>query len=168
MSGLMAAVTAGHTVLAPNTELAAALFDAVERAHLDAGLEVWPTPRVLDFGSWLREQHARRQLRDAGARRVLGDIEERELWREVVDSSALGQDILEPNGAARAARRARRALHEYGIPLHAVAEHGSASDESRAFLGWNRMFDERCRELDCLNADELLSLTPPPADPLAW
>jgi ATP-dependent helicase/nuclease subunit B len=164
----MAAVTAGHTVLAPNTELAAALFDAVERAHLEAGLEVWPTPRVLDFGSWLREQHARRQLRDAGAPRVLGDIEERELWREVIDSSALGQDILEPNGAARAARRARRALHEYGIPLRAVADHGSASEESRAFLGWNRRFDERCRELDCLNADELLSLTPPPADPLAW
>ena len=164
----MAAVTAGHTVLAPNTELAAALFDAVERTHLKAGRDVWPTPRVLDFGSWLREQHAARQLRDLGSPRVLSDIEERELWREVIDSSGAAQDILEPTGAARAARRARRAVQEYGIPLRAVAEHGSASDESRAFLDWNRLFDERCRALDCVSADGLLRLTPPPTDPISW
>ena len=164
----MAAVTAGHTVLAPNTELAAALFDAVERTHLQAGRDVWPTPRVLDFGSWLREQHAARQLRDLGSPRVLGDIEERELWREVIDSSVVAQDILEPTGAARAARRARRAVQEYGIPLRAVAEHGSASDESRAFLDWNRLFDERCRAFHCISADELLRLTPPPAAPISW
>ena len=63
----MAAVDAGRTVLAPNTELAAALFAAVERSHRAAGREVWPTPRVRDFGSWLREQHAARQLRDAAS-----------------------------------------------------------------------------------------------------
>ena len=88
MAGLMAAVAAGHTVLAPNTELAAALFDAVERAQLEAGRDVWPTPRVRDFGSWLREQHARAATRRMrGSPRVLGDLEERELWREVIDSS---------------------------------------------------------------------------------
>ncbi len=164
----MAAVTAGHTVLAPNTELAAALFDAVERTYRQAGRDVWPTPRVRDFGSWLREKHVGRQLADSMSPRALSDIEERELWRAVIDSSGVGRDILEPAGAARAARRARRALYEYGIPLPAVADHASASEESRAFLDWNRRFDERCRALDCISADELLSLTSPPAQPITW
>ena len=164
----MAAVAAGHTILAPNTELAGALFDAVERACLDAGLDVWPTPRVRDFGGWLREIHAERQLRDATLPRVLGDIDERELWRTVIDSSEAGPDILEPTGAARAARRARRAIHEYGIPLQALADHPSASEESRAFLDWNRGFDERCRALGCVGADELLARTPPPTQPITW
>jgi len=164
----MAAVAAGHTILAPNTELAAALFDAVERAHQDAGRDVWPTPRVRDFGSWLREQHMGRQLADAASPRALGDIEERELWRAVIDSSEGGRDILEPAGAARAARRARRALFEYGIPLGAVAEHASASEESRVFLAWNRQFEERCRQLDCISTDELLGQTPPCAEPITW
>jgi ATP-dependent helicase/nuclease subunit B len=164
----MAAVTAGHTILAPNAELAAALFDAVERAHRDAGREVWPTPRVRDFDSWLREKHGERQLTDATSPRVLSDIDERELWRVVIDSSDAGRDLVEPTGAARAARRARRAIHEYGIPLRAIADHASASEESRVFLDWNRQFDERCRQLDCISADELLGQTPPSAEPVTW
>jgi ATP-dependent helicase/nuclease subunit B len=165
----MAAVTAGHTLLAPNTELAAALFDAVERAHRDAGREVWPTPRVRDFGSWLREKHLGRQLTDATSPRVLSDIEERELWRAVIDSSDVGESLVEPTGAARAARRARRALHEYGIPLRVMADHAATSEEARVFLDWNRQFDERCRQLSCISADELLGQTPPPsAEPVTW
>jgi ATP-dependent helicase/nuclease subunit B len=164
----MADVAAGHTILAPNAELAAALFDAVERAQQDAGRDVWPTPQVRDFGSWLREQHVRRQLADASSPRALSDIEERELWRSVIDSSDAGQDILEPTGAARAARRARRAIYEYGIPLRALAGHASASEESRVFLDWNRQFDERCRILDCISSDELLGRVEPPAENITW
>jgi ATP-dependent helicase/nuclease subunit B len=164
----MAAVTAGHTILAPNTELAAALFDAVERAHQDTGRDVWPTPRVRDFGSWLRERHAGRQLTGAASLRVLSDIDERELWRALIESSDVGEGLVDPTGAARAARRARRAIHEYGIPLRAIADHASASEESRMFLDWNRQFDQRCRQLDCISADELLAQTPPSAEPVTW
>jgi len=144
------------------------VFDAAERAQLDAGRDVWPTPRVRDFGSWLREQYVRRQHSDASSPRALSDIEERELWRSVIDSSDLGQDILDPSGAARAARRARRTIYEYGIPLRALADHASASEESRAFLHWNRQFDERCRMLDCVGSDELLGRTEPPDERIAW
>ncbi|MEP6883206.1 MAG: PD-(D/E)XK nuclease family protein [Gammaproteobacteria bacterium] len=164
----MAAVAAGHTLLAPNTELAAALFAAVERSHQAAGRDVWPTPRVRDFGSWLREQHAIRQLADAGSQRLLGEVDERELWRSVIDSSDAGREVLEPSGAAHAARRARRALYEYGIPLRAVVEHAAAGEEASAFLDWNRRFDERCRELNCISADELLGRVMSPAEPIMW
>ncbi len=168
LSDLMTAVTAGHTVLTPNTELAAALFDAIERGYLQSGRDVWPTPRVADFGSWLREQHSTRQLDDASLPRVLGNIEERELWLAVIESSGADRDMLEATSAARAARRARRALAEYGIPLRALAEHGSASEETRVFLEWNRAFVERCRALDCLPADELLNIAPRPPARFAW
>jgi ATP-dependent helicase/nuclease subunit B len=164
----MSAVAAGDTILTPNTELAAALFDAAERAHQDAGRDIWPTPQVRDFGSWLRERHAARQAHDAASTRVLGPADQRELWRSVIEASALGAEILEPAGAARAAERARRALHEHKIPLPAVASHAAASDESRAFLEWNRAFDARCRELNCISADELPGLAPAPAVAVTW
>jgi ATP-dependent helicase/nuclease subunit B len=152
--GLFEAVTSGHIVLTPNTELAAALFDAVERRYRQAGHEIWPTPRIRDFSGWLRERHAERQFADAATARCLTDIEERELWRAVILEDESSRQFLEPAGAARAARRARRALYEYGIPLSAVAD--QATEESLAFLDWNRRFEERCRDLGCVSSDQLL------------
>jgi ATP-dependent helicase/nuclease subunit B len=170
-SGLKEAADAGRVVLAPSTELAAALFDAVERAHRDAGREVWPTPRVRDFGGWLRDQHARRQLADSSTLRCLSDVEERELWRRVVLESEASREFLEPSGAAHAARRARRAIYEYGIPLGAIDVHGTL--ESRTLLDWNERFAQRCRALDCISADQLLSVAErlppsPEADSISW
>jgi probable DNA repair protein len=165
------AAGAGHTILAPTTELAAALFDAVERMHIEAGTEVWPTPRIRDFGGWLRERYGERQLSDASLPRLLSDIEERELWRSVILESDSGDQFLEPAGAARGARRARRAMFEYGIPASALAEY--ATEESLALLNWNRRFEERCRELGCIASDRLLvdqliGRTPVDSQSLVW
>ncbi len=163
---LLAAVAAGRTVLAPNTELAAALFDAVERVHRDAGDEVWPTPRVRDYSSWLREQHVQRQLDGAIAPRLLSEVEERELWRLVIDTAPIGRDFLDPAGAARAARRARRTLFEYAIPMQALD--AAQSEEGAAFLEWNRAFERRCRDLGCISADTLLAGPDSPSSPIDW
>jgi ATP-dependent helicase/nuclease subunit B len=163
---LLAAVAAGRTVLAPNTELAAALFDAVQRVHREAGDEVWPTPRVHDYSSWLREQHAQRQLADAVAPRLLSEVEERELWRAVIDSAQIGTDFLDPAGAARAARRARRTLFEYAIPIRALD--AAQSEETAAFLEWNGAFERRCRALGCVSADSLLAERGAPVGQVDW
>jgi ATP-dependent helicase/nuclease subunit B len=164
--GLLEAAAAGRLILAPNTELATALFDGVERSHVAAGHEIWPTPRIRDFSGWLRDRHVERQLTDAALPRALSDIEERELWRSVILESDRGEALLEPEGAARAARRARRALIEYGIPSSALAEY--ATEESLALLDWTRRFEERCREFDCVSADQLLASTPTGSLDMVW
>ena len=153
ISRIVETVDSGVTVLVPNTELAAALTDAVERSHRTSGRQIWPTPRIRDFGGWLRDRHVRRQLIDSTLPRCLSDVEERELWRDAVLGSDSGHRFLEPSGAARAARRARRATHEYGIPMSVIADGG---EETAAFLEWSARFAERCRDLKCIGADELL------------
>jgi probable DNA repair protein len=162
---LLAALEAGETVLAPNKELSAALIDAVDRRHRDAGEEIWPTPRVRDFSSWLREQYSRKQILDAGNERCLSDTEEREIWRGVVQEGD-GEDFLDAAGAARSAQRARRAMYEYGIPARAVAQYDT--EESRALLAWVGRFDARCRQLGCISADQLLGIMAAPEERIAW
>jgi probable DNA repair protein len=142
------------------------LFDAVQRVHRDAGDEVWPTPRVHDYSSWMREQHVQRQLSEAVAPRLLSEVEERELWRMVIDTAQTGGDFLDPAGAARAARRARRTLFEYAIPIEALdAAH---SEECAAFLQWNHAFERRCSALGCVSADSLLAGVGSPGGPIDW
>jgi probable DNA repair protein len=164
--GLFDAAGAGHTILVPNTELAAALFDAVERMHIEAGHDLWPTPHIRDFGSWLRERYGERQRSDASLPRVLSDIEERELWRTVVQGSAVGGEFLEPGGAARSARRARRAMFEYGIPLGSLAAY--PTEEALALVNWNQGFEDRTRDLGCIASDQLLDATLPDSRSLVW
>jgi ATP-dependent helicase/nuclease subunit B len=153
-------------VLAPNVELASALFDAVEREFRAGGRDIWLTPQVRDFSSWLREQYLQRQLSSGNLLRCLSDVEERELWREVIDSTEPGRDFLDPAAAARAARRARRTILEYGIPLRAVAD--DPSEESRAFCQWNQLFEQRCRALGCIGADTLLAHADGGQRPISW
>jgi ATP-dependent helicase/nuclease subunit B len=167
LHGLLTALAAGQTVLTPNTELAAALFDAVEREYRESGRDLWPTPRVRDFDSWLREQYVQRQLSEPELPRCLTDLEEGELWRGIIDSSDLGRDFLDPAAAARAARRARRTLHEYGIPVGAIAD--DPTEEVRAFFAWNRAFEARCGALRCISSDVLQSgMRDGPIPSIAW
>lgn len=174
--GLLDSLRAGHTVLAPNAELARALFEAVERSHRDEGSSCWATPRVQDFASWLRAQHARRQLPELAADRAhdggvaalrgLNEVEEQELWRRVVAESDFAADFLEPAGAAAAARRARRIMVEYAIPVAALAAH--ASDEANALAEWIARFESRCRALSCIGGDSLLASFAASPEPIAW
>lgn len=165
-SDLLAAAASGRTILAPNAELSVAIFDAIERAHRAAGDQIWATPRVFDIASWLREQHSQRQLQGCDSPRVLSEIEERELWRAAIDGADLGRDFLDPAGAARAGRRARRTLREYGIPLAALRR--DQSEEVAVFLSWNQSFEDRCRELGCISADELLARADTAAGSIDW
>ena len=157
---------AGRTVLAPNAELAAALFDAVESSHRDAGRSVWPTPRVRDFNSWLREIQNHRQMVDEHALRTLSEFEEREVWRGVIIDSNHADALLEPAGAVMAARRARRTMLDYGIPPAAVAAHGT--EEAEALCDWIGRFTRRCGALGCISGDELLERLTAPPEPIAW
>ena len=153
-------------MLTPNGELAAALTDAVERHHLAAGDPVWRSPRIRDFAGWLRGRHAERLLIEESLPRTLTEVEERELWRAIVEGSPAGRDLLEPQAAARAARRARHAMADYGISETALAAH--AGEETAALLQWSALFDARCRDLGCLSSDRLLALAPPPETPVQW
>jgi probable DNA repair protein len=164
ISRLIEAADAGRTILTPSTELAAALFDAIERAHRESGRELWPTPRVRDFNGWLRERHLRAQLDDSSTPRCLSEVEERELWRQAVLESEAGAQFLEPSGAARAARRARRAMADYGIPRRSLSQYGT--EESLALLDWDARFAERCQALGCIGGERLFEqLVEKPLEP---
>jgi ATP-dependent helicase/nuclease subunit B len=153
---LMAAATAGLTVLTPTGELATALTDAVEREHRRLGHEVWPTPRIRELSSWLRELSPR----------CLTDLEERELWRAIVEDSEVGRDFIDAAAGARAARRARRTMQEYALPWRALEDEPAA--ETQAFLLWNQEFERRCRALGRVSVDTLLDSAPPPVQPITW
>jgi probable DNA repair protein len=163
---LAEAAAAGETILTPNAELATSIFEALETLTRSSGRALWQTPKVRDFGGWLREQHLFGMLERPSLPRCLSEIEERELWRQVIEESPLSADLLDVGHAARAARRARRTVLEYAIPWSALQ--AAISEETRTFLEWNTRFEERCRELEACALDDLLRLGVHTQERIAW
>ncbi len=153
-------------MLAPNTELATLLFDALERAHRDSGRPVWPTPQVRDFAGWQRDHYAQRLIADGTLPRCLTDVEERELWRDIVAAGDSVDTALDPAVAARLARRARRTVMDYGIPWRAVGN--QPSEETQIFLHWIGEYDQRCRALSCISGDDLTGRLEAQGERLFW
>ena len=152
---LLESADAGHTILAPNTELAAALFDAIERAHRDSGREIWPTPRVRDFGGWLREQHIRtavRRLIDAAM------LDRRRRARTVAHGGARARVERSSFWTRRALRARRGARAEPCMNMR----YPGARDRRRRQRGIAAVFGLECAIranaaglLRCIDADRL-------------
>jgi len=79
----------------------------------------------------------------AGRRRLLGSLEERLLWRRVIET-ALGDDpaaaLLDVHGLADSAADANVLVEAWGL-----APSGPLSEETRQFLLWRKAFHKLCR-----------------------
>lgn len=79
----------------------------------------------------------------AGRRRLLGSLEERLLWRRVIET-ALGDDpaaaLLDVHGLADSAAEANVLVEAWGL-----APSGPLSEETRQFLLWRKAFRKICR-----------------------
>lgn len=120
------------------------------------GLEVWRTPQILPWSTWLEREYlnARASAKDAASiKRVLSAAQSRALWEAVVAESSYARDLLNPSNAARLAARSWRRLHDYLIPLESLRDYDTP--EARALETWCRAFTARCRSLRAIDAAEL-------------
>ncbi len=164
---LAEAIDRGATVLAPGGEIAARVFATAEQAQRARGLAVWPTPRVYDANTWLRQRHVRRQLVDPSLPRCLEDTEERELWREVIAATEVDAETVDTAALVGAVRRARRTLYDHQIPGAALGRYDTA--ETRALGAWLRAFEARLRELRLTTLEHLWQdAALAPEEPVVW
>src|SRR5512138_1862339 len=120
------------------------------------GLEVWRTPQILPWSTWLEREYlnARASAEDqASIKRVLSAAQSRALWENVVAESAYARELLNPSSAARLAARSWRRLHEYLIPLDALGPYDTP--EARALETWCRAYAARCSALRAIDEAEL-------------
>ncbi len=145
-AGIVAAIEAGETLVAPSPQRAAALREAWARRQLAAGRRVWTTPDILSFAAFAE----RCLLEQAGPglprRRPLSRVEQQLLWRQVAASLPPGSDLLSgPGRLAQALRRADGLLRSYAIPATSLS--GYPSPEARCLHGARTQIDGRLERL---------------------
>ncbi len=139
MEELFAALESGATVVTASRHLARHLADALDRERA-RGEAAWAGADVLPYAAWL-ERTWEAGL-DAGVwddadgpPALLNAAQEAALWERVVEGSARsGATLLQPAGAARAARTAWGLLAAWRCRLDA---HGALLDaDGEALLRW--------------------------------
>jgi probable DNA repair protein len=144
-------------LITATTRLSRELRGEYDRVQAAAGLQSWPTARILPFSAWLSELwtdslysgHAE------ATRRLLRPAEERAIWEDIVRSRSENL-LLEVPATAESALASWDLLCAWRLPPDA-AEWGDSAD-SEAFHLWAQQFRRRCRENGWLSRAELPTL----------
>lgn len=146
----------GVTVITASRRLAHALRLSYAQHAQDRGQKVWQTPRILPWGTWLRQQYLETRAANLQSRSslyALTPAQARVLWDEVVANSRQADGLLNPSSAARLAAGSWRRLHDYLIPLERLKEFDTA--EPAALHSWCSEFMRRCTALQALDEARL-------------
>jgi ATP-dependent helicase/nuclease subunit B len=133
----VAAAIAGSTVLTVNTRSARAIRAAAEQG-LRRTRAAWLTPNVLPYGVFVEQLYSDAVVVGAGTVQALQREQELQLWRQIIERSPSGREMLLPESAAALAAESFRTALEYDIALD--SPHMSASSDTRAFSGWATEF----------------------------
>ncbi len=129
----VAAAISGAAVLASNTRSARAIRATAEQ-RLRRSNAAWLTIDVIPFGAFVERLYSEAVVVGALAAQTLQREQELQLWRQVIERSASGRELLLPDSAAALAAESFRTAAEYDIALDSPQM--SASSDTRAFSGW--------------------------------
>jgi probable DNA repair protein len=123
-----------ETVVVPTRRLAHHLESRWNDRCAASGLQVWRTPSILTWSELLARMF--RLDREAGRldRRWLPPVAAEMWWERAVRRHSASQELLAPAGLGRSAYRSWRLMHEYLIPLEALAD--ADGREGLAFQEW--------------------------------
>ena len=164
------ALADGATLVTANNRLARHLRSRFERSRVAAGLDVWPTPAVVPWATWLRQFHAGLVDRDTVRSILLSSLQELLVWQQVISNTVPERVLMRPEAAAETAATAYSLVRNWHLS-HTQLSAG-AGGETEAFLEWIARFEQICRARGWLAQADLIpvviaaiaarDLNPPP------
>ena len=135
----------GGIVVAASERAARSLTARFHRARRREGLTAWPSPRILDWQSFVRSAWDERVF---DGRMVLSHLQEQSLWARIVAEAAPAAVAL-AGAADRLAALAMEAHHllcAYAPQLLRDSARSGWDQDAAAFSAWLAAFNEVCRD----------------------
>ena len=136
-------IRAGGIVVASSERAARSIRSAFNRRRLAEGLTAWPTPRIFEWKTFIREQW---DLLPSNGSMVMSILQEEWLWARIAAASKHSATVL--HGArhrlANMAREAHELLCSYAPHLLDSAARIGWTGDAEVFSEWLAEFDRRC------------------------
>ncbi len=147
------ALARGATVVAASARAARALRLQHARDQRAAGHEVWASPAILDWDTWLRTLWQNYAFATPDAPLLLSPFQERALWTRVQREDA--GLVLSPESMAALALDAWSLLSSFDA--HPARRQSWESSDAERFRHWAQDFDRECAAQGWLSASLLES-----------
>ena len=131
----------GGVVLAANERAARSVAAAFHKARADEGRRAWPTPAVLSWDAWVREQWLRRNTQGL---MPLNPLQEQTLWAGAIRKSRAEAALLHVDKLAVAAQQAHRLLCNFAADALSQNARSGWQGDAAIFSQWLAEFDHRC------------------------
>lgn len=164
-SRLLDLIRQGYTVVAASARLASRLRHQYATQRLAAGDSCWETPDILHWEAWVKRCHAARQLRENNGQLLIGTIQQRCLWQEIVQASSYSRDLLQITPAVDQALQAFDLCRAWGIQV--FPDNLFLTRDVLAFRSWVGLYTARLDKegwIDHAGAVQLLCEDPDAAD----
>jgi ATP-dependent helicase/nuclease subunit B len=139
------------TIVAASPRAARSLHLSYAAEQRKLGLEIWPTPPIFDWDTWLRDLWSEYSFLNPEAPLLLTSLQERAVWKRMQgDDTAL---VVSPESMAALAQEAWNLLGSY----EAHRSRNAAWDQADAehFRHWAAAFDDECRLRNWISAASL-------------
>ena len=142
------------TVVTATARLARAMRSEYDARQIAAGRTVWPTPEILPIAAWLARRFREWLYSDPSddAPRLLGPLQERAIWEDIVHRSP-DPGLLNVAATAEAAMEAWNLACAWRLPLDAPEWRDTADTE--AFHAWATEFKARLESNGWLSSPQL-------------
>ena len=158
VESLVEALEAGTLVLTPNHRLARRIKQAWGRYQSANGVTAWLTPRVMSLDHWWQHCYRHQVWQGSDYPGVASSLQQRILWRRVVEQSEIAASLLRPAAAADLAQSAHQTLLLWELNWRSSALRQSFEfyDDSRLFLSWADNYEQRLQSLQLAQLEQVV------------
>ncbi len=145
----------GVTVVTGNNRLAAHTRQCYEKSAMAQGREVWPTPQILPWITWLQNVWEDAVVSGVlpAPNLLLTAQQEQHVWKEIIATSMSEHPLQQEAGTARQAQQAWQLMQAWQLQPDAATF--NYNSDSATFLQWTLAFESRCLDNGWLSASRL-------------
>lgn len=146
--------SAEHVAVVTSTDRTArTLRQRYNQRQRTAGNSGWRTPQILAWEPWLKILWDQALLDNLETRVILTEIQELEIWRNILAEDKAARQIVAVDNLAGLAQKAWQQMHRYRIPL--VRVRNDQTLDTASFYRWGAAFEKFSKKSSFLSASQM-------------
>ena len=132
-------VAEDSTLVVSGNGLARYLQDIHALQQIESGKSAWQTPEILSWSVWCRQLWERVLITGDVDKSLIGSHQSLYLWQDIIQSSRLGQNLMQLAATARQAQQAYNICKQWQIDTY--PEDLFLNDDAFAFKSWRESYE---------------------------